>query len=450
MHNIANSCLKTTKRPKKLPHKKWFDYDCKQSKTRLNKLAQNLSKQNSEPEANSNYFSARNKHNRLIQKKRYNFLSRLNSAIEDGHVLDWKKFRNLKQNNEENPLLDKYDLLSFYEYFTELYKKRPLNFSNLTPNNDNHNINDKSEGLNGVITFAEVGNALAKLRLGKSPSEDRITNDMLKCMSTQGKITLRKIFNHCLSNGLYPWHTSIITPLFKSGNAYNPDNYRAIAVGSCLGKLFSTILLDRLTVFRAEYCQDPISQLGFKKGSQTNDHILTLKTLIDKYTKVKKTKLYVCFVDLRKAFDTVCREFLLYKLVKLDICGNFFSVIEDMYTKSCARIKIDNLLSSKISMERGTEQGHPLSPDLFKIFIRDLSELFQTIGDYPTLNKTIVSHLLWADDLVLSALSKLSLQSNINTLNTFCNSWDLHINIKKTKIMIFGKKKHERALKFLA
>ena len=114
-----------------------------------------------------------------------------------------------------------------------------------------------------------------------------------------------------------------------------------------------------------------------------------------------------------------------------------------MYTKSYARIKIDNLLSSKISMERGTEQGHPLSPDLFKIFIRDLSDLFQTIGDYPYLNETVVTHLLWADDLVLSALSRPSLQENINVLDSFCNTWDLQINLKKTKIMIFGKKKNE-------
>ena len=54
-----------------------------------------------------------------------------------------------------------------------------------------------------------------------------------------------------------------------------------------------------------------------------------------------------------------------------------------MYNNSVAKIKIDNLLSPNIDVERGTEQGPPLSPDLFKIFIRDLSSLLKSIGNFP-------------------------------------------------------------------
>ena len=248
-----------------------------------------------------------------------------------------------------------------------------------------------------------------------------------------------KIFNHCMDNGFYPWHTSIITPIFKAGDPYNPDNYRAIAVGSCLGKLFSSILLQRLKYFKQQHCSDPIEQLGFKKGAQTNDHVLTLKTLIDKYTKRQRTNLFTCFVDLKKAFDTVSRDLLLYKLVKLNIRGQFFTVIEDMYNHSLSKIKIENLLSGNIKMERGTEQGHPLSPDLFKLFIKDLSDLFYTIGDYPYLDDFLVTHLLWADDLVLLALDCESLQVNIDILHNFCKKWGLSINIKKTKTLVFGR-----------
>ena len=158
-----------------------------------------------------------------------------------------------------------------------------------------------------------------------------------------------------------------------------------------------------------------------------------------------------CFVDLKKAFDTVSRDLLLYKLVKLGIRGKYFAVIEDMYNNSLSKIKIDGLLSSPIKMERGTEQGHPLSPDLFKLFIRDLSELFYTTGDYPFLNNTLVNHLLWADDLVLLALDNESLQNNINILKEFCDKWGLAINIKKTKIVNFhrGKASNDLASLFL-
>ena len=93
-------------------------------------------------------------------------------------------------------------------------------------------------------------------------------------------------------------------------------------------------------------------------------------------------------------------------------------------------------------MERGTEQGHPLSPDLFKLFIRDLSSLFNTMGDYPYLNDTLVSHLLWADDLVLLAVDTVSLQHNIDILAEFCKTWKLEINLKKTKVVTF---KHSKS-----
>ena len=281
------------------------------------------------------------------------------------------------------------------------------------------------------------------LRQVKITAEDQISNEMLKCLSTTGLEAMRKIFNLCLSMGIYPWNTSIITPIHKSGNTKNPDNYRAIAVGICLGKVFSTILLDRLLTFRNTYCPDPVSQLGFTKDAQTNDHILTLKTIIDKYYS-KKTgknkKLFACFVDLRKAFDNVNRAYLLDKIQRLQINGQFFKVISNMYNRSTAKLKIRQYLSTSFKTEKGTEQGHPMSPDLFKIFIRDLSAELTTDGSYPLLDGLIVNHMLWADDLVLLALDEKSLQQNLNELHTFCTNWDLEINTKKTKVINFGRK----------
>ena len=173
---------------------------------------------------------------------------------------------------------------------------------------------------------------MSKLTNGKSVSEDLISNEILKNLNYTAYCALQTVFNCCLTAGIYPWHNSIITPIHKSGDRYNPDNYRAIAVSSCIGKLFSTILLNRLINFRKLHCKDPINQLGFCKNAQTNDHILTLKTIIDKYRKKLKKKVFACFVDLRKAFDTISREYLLYKITNLNIKGNFLT-----YFKTCMK-----------------------------------------------------------------------------------------------------------------
>ena len=127
---------------------------------------------------------------------------------------------------------------------------------------------------------------------------------MLKNLDHLAIEALVHIFNSCLDNSAYPWNSSVITPIHKTGDISDPDNYRAISVSSCIGKAFSTILLNRLIDFRNKTCPDPVTQLGFKKGAQTNDHILTLKTLIDKYRKPNQKKkgqyLTACFVDLKK------------------------------------------------------------------------------------------------------------------------------------------------------
>ena len=118
--------------------------------------------------------------------------------------------------------------------------------------------------LNQQITIHEVKLAINKLKLNKSPSLDLIKNS-----NEDLQTIISRLFNGCLSHGVYPWNLSVTSPLHKKGDKENPDNYRAIILGSCLGKLFSIILLDRLLKFRKKVCPDYPSQLGFCAGSQT-------------------------------------------------------------------------------------------------------------------------------------------------------------------------------------
>ena len=437
LQNAGKTALKVKKTPQTPAHKKWFDFQCRLSKRNLGRLANRLGNNYCNSALRKEYFIQRNKHSNFVNKKKKTFQYTLNKAIEDGHVLDWKKFKRLKQEHDSSPLLDKFDLASFHDFFSELYSK-PSHSPDLTQHSQEiHDSPPDLDILNRPITHPELSKSIKKLKKGKSCSTDLISNEMLQSMTPLCTQAVLKTFNHSLTSGLYPWHTSVITPIYKSGNPFSPDNYRAIAVGSCMGKLFSSILLDRMLDFKNTYCPDPKEQLGFSKGAQTNDHVLTLKTLVDKYTKKKKVKLYACFVDLRKAFDTVCRDLLLHKIACLGISGNFFNCLSDMYRNSVACIKISKLLSPDIKIGKGTEQGHPLSPDLFKLYIRELSSYLNNAGDYPELADLMISHLLWADDLVLLALSPTALQDNINLLVKFCQLMGLEINISKTKIVTF-------------
>ncbi len=101
----------------------------------------------------------------------------------------------------------------------------------------------------------------------------------------------------------------------------------------------------------------------------------------------------------------------------MGISGNFFACLKHMYENSKTRIKLIQKLSKSIDVTIGTEQGHPLSPELFKMFIHDLSVNLAELGDIsvPHLNEFPISHLLWADDLILIALDNKSLQTQQST-----------------------------------
>ena len=115
------------------------------------------------------------------------------------------------------------------------------------------------------------------------------------------------------------------------------------------------------------------SQIGFRPGFRTSDHIFTLRTLVDKYVNtIKQGKIYVCFVDSKKAFDSVWHNGFLHNLLSVGIGCNFFNVIKDMYSKTRCCIKLNSSTTGTFNYNRGVRQGCVLSPALFNLFLNDL------------------------------------------------------------------------------
>ena len=443
--NKRKACKKTHNMK---PKQQWFDAACINSKRTVRSLASKYSKAPMNEKVRIEYYKARKAFKVLTMQKKQRFYEELSKDIEAGNNISWSKFKNLKSPKTNKTKLDVFDMINFYKFFKDLYGKQTLSSNRISELKQSVGsttysklaTDDLTEMLDQPISFNELQDAINASKKGKAVSEDLICNEFLKASGSNMLNAVLNLYNECLRLGVYPWNTSLVTPLYKKGRIYEPNNYRAIAVASILGKIFSSILLQRLIKFRAENCPDSPNQLGFCKKAQTSDHILTLSTCIDKYINVEKRYLYTCFVDFSKAFDTVSREALMYKIWQLGIRGKFFNCLTYMYENSTAKIKLLNKLSDEIEMLVGTEQGHHMSPELFKCYIQGLSEALNEIGgDVPLISGKKLSHLLWADDLVLLALDPDSLQQLINILSQYCIDWGLTVNMEKTAVMVFNR-----------
>ena len=245
-------------------------------------------------------------------------------------------------------------------------------------------------------------------------------------------------------NGEYPksWGNGIIFPIFKGDETSNPENYRGITLINSISKIYSQLLLNRLTKWTEKQSKIIENQFGFQKGKSTTDCIFILHAIIAKTLSVNK-KLYCAFIDFEKCFDEIDRSYLFQKLLKENVSSKHVNAMRNMYTtiKSCVRI--NNELSPFIKSNIGVKQGDPSSSLLFLFFVNDiLLNMKSDIDDLFTIDDLKVFLLSFADDAALFAHSPQALQSLLNDLHMYCTTWNLIVNSNKTKIMIFERGRH--------
>ena len=292
------------------------------------------------------------------------------------------------------------------------------------------------------MTIPEIKRAAKKLKNNKACGKDLISNEMIKCIvQTKFIGIILWVFNLILDKSLFPhiWKIGYIVPIFKGEDSFDPSNYRGIAITSCMGKLFTLILNDRLTTFLEKRNILKPNQIGFRKGYRTSDHVFVLNSMIDSYIG-KGKKIFGCFVDFSKAYDSVWREGLFYKLMKNKLSFKFISMIKSMYNDLNLSVKLTEGITSFFKSDVGVRQGCNLSPMLFNLFINDLVEYLQSdITEAVKLNGYSCNCLMYADDLLLLSESWEGLCQTMDKLGNYCTQWKLNISSKKTKIMIFGK-----------
>ena len=135
---------------------------------------------------------------------------------------------------------------------------------------------------------------------------------------------------------------------------------------SCLAKLFFSILNQRLLGHAVSLNVLHKSQIGFLPKNRTSDHVLALPILIDKYVHGHREKIYTCFVDFKKAFDSVWHEGLLHKLLQIDVGGCFYKLIQNLYSNSPCTLKIGRSQNQILPLLERSTPGVHLKPLAFQ------------------------------------------------------------------------------------
>ena len=120
--------------------------------------------------------------------------------------------------------------------------------------------------VNFSISLTEIDSALRRVKTGKASGPDMILNEMLKAGKPVLFPVLHKLFNRILTESHFPqqWRRNFLSPLHKKGDPLLTCNYKGIAIGSAMGKLFCSILNQRLTTFSEEHDLIPRCQIGFR------------------------------------------------------------------------------------------------------------------------------------------------------------------------------------------
>ena len=439
--SAAGACGVKKKKQKNTKNKMnppWYDKHCIILKNHILQFSKLVQKHPLDTKVREDlYFHKRRYKNAIKQKKKKfkdDIIDELSCNRNNSRNF-WKILNKLSEKSNENTFKKGISKTRWKTHFESLFATKIKTDIPVSP--------CESGCLDFEITSEELEKASYILRPMKATGIDGIPNEMILSLLKAKPKTILKIFNTILQSGKHiaTWNTSIISPIHKKGSKTDTDNYRGIALACCMSKFFAAVLNQRLLKFALANGIISENQLGFMPGNRTSDALIILYNLFNQYCMTNGNYMYACFVDFKKAFDTIPRHILFQKLLSYKITGKFYNSIRNMYTQDLACICTDNSLTEPFKIDQGVKQGCILSPLLFNIFISDLSKSLDkgvnnpvNIGGLKTLNS-----IIWADDLLILSESENGMNNMLKNLEEYTKANLIQINLDKTKCMIFNK-----------
>lgn len=289
-----------------------------------------------------------------------------------------------------------------------------------------------------VIFPQSVSSILRSLKPGCSLPPDKLPQIVFKKCHASLSIPLSFIFNLSLELGTVPapWKESIIVPLAKKNNPVVASDFRPISLTSTSCKVMEKLLCQWLYDHFTLNGFIPEQQHGFVRGRSVESQLLDVQyEWLQAADECKFTD--VIYYDFSKAFDKVSHSKLLHKLYSSGVPINLVKWIESFLVNRTFSVKVKDVQSGHYSVSSGVPQGSVLGPLLFLFYVSELPNF---------LERAQVKVRCFADDLKVYVVYKkeeyqqahLNMQTSINYMLEWCNTWQLEIANHKCHALYLG------------
>ena len=352
-------------------------------------------------------------------------------------------------------------LLRWQDHFRQVLNIRSSFLDDVINEVPDHPID---ESLDAPPYEDEVLEALERTKSGKAGGKNGVLPEMIKCCGANLLDHLVELFQCVWREGYVPqeWKDALIVPIPKKGDLSSCDNWRGISLLDVGGKLFKKIIQQRLQTVAERVLPD--TQCGFRSGRGCVDMIFCTRQLVEKAIE-HNTKLFMLFIDLRKAYDSIPREALWCVLKKYGVPHSMLTVIRSLHDGMQAEVTVNGQVAPKFEVCNGLRQGCVIAPTLFNLYFTLVMEQWRgkcsefgvdvlykcgekLVGERTRRPSHIrVTELLFADDAVAVGSGRGSMEHAAAELERIINGWGLTLSAVKTKLLVAGAPGTEKELR---
>ena len=250
------------------------------------------------------------------------------------------------------------------------------------------------------------------------------------------------IFNYSYCYGVIPsqWNRAIIIAVYKGGDRSNANSYRPISITCIAMRLMEQLIHRRLAPLIDQHIHP--FQYGFRATRSTLQAIYHLTQDLRLAARGNTTNITpVAFLDLKKAFDRVWHDGLLYALTRYGIVGRMWMWLRAFLDNRYLTVTNGEVMSDWRRLHHGVPQGAVLSPTLFVIFGNLATEM---LNADPATRHPRLTLLQFADDNTMYPNSRYSncqaaLQMGLDTFGTWALLYQQEVQPAKSKSVLFSR-----------